>query len=135
MEMQNDEEVGLAILGQIASSFAKDFQSCNAYPVLGAEGAEFFVDVCSGPMVDRLIHRTIHVSFEDSQVGGYFNTITENAEETIRLPNASHLIAFLFLLSAALRAEMKVLHPLDFNGNYLPGWHEAIDIATCCTRS
>lgn len=59
-------EEKLPSLGQAASNIAREFRPYNAYPVFGAQGKEFFVEIASGPMNGRTIHWTIYIAFGDT---------------------------------------------------------------------
>jgi hypothetical protein len=120
----------LVSLGRIAASVARaSNQSGRAYPVLGAEGDDFFVEIADGEeFMEREILRTIYVTLEEG-----VTAVDEPGEGdfSITIPNASYLVALFALLQSALNAsKAKVLHPLDSHGNYLPAWNQAVIAAS-----
>jgi hypothetical protein len=134
MKLQKREVHGLVALSLTVLDVAKSACSFNSYLVLGSEGDSFLVEICSGLMKGRTIHKTIHISFDNHKDWLILNQDVAAKEIVISLRDPSYLIAFLALLVAALNAEIKVLHPLDANGNFLIYWQEALDIATSDTR-
>lgn len=97
------------------------------YPVLGAEGSEFFVDICTGQMPSRSILNTLHIEFshDDTETSWSASEPLPKAL-TVCLPDPSFMVALLALLGAALGNGLEVMHPLDACGNYFDGWAECI---------
>lgn len=97
------------------------------YPVLGAEGPEFFVDICTGPMPSRSILNTLHIEFslEVPETPWKAPEYLTKAL-TIRLPDPSFMVALLALLGGALGNGLEVMHPLDACGNYFDGCAECV---------
>lgn len=96
------------------------------YPVLGAEGETIFIEIATGDFKTRRIEKTIYIEINKAE-----NTSTSKHslhapnELTVKLPNESFFVAFIGLLQHALNSNLLVLHPLNENGNFLPGWTEA----------
>lgn len=153
----------LLALGQAASNIAREFRPYNAYPVFGAQGQEFFVEIASGPMNGRTIHWTIYIAFGDTiSLDDDIEVLTDQGEDGsilcrgcvlthiqyppcfgseaivrlsgteafARLPDASGLVALLGLLGSALGKRVEATHPLDSYGDVLPGWDDALALAT-----
>ncbi|MDX9987381.1 MULTISPECIES: hypothetical protein [Thiothrix] len=139
---------GLTALGQAVSSIADEFRPQGAYPVLGAEGSEFFVEIASGPMPTRTTHWTIYIAFgdtisHDSSIddGGFVFTRIQyppcfgseiilrlsDTEAFVRLPDGAWLVALLVLLRVALGKGVEATHPLDGHGDVLLGWDQALE--------
>lgn len=104
----------------------------GTYPVLGAYGPEFFIELASGPLLSREILMTflvefddIELDFEDSQ-----KAISNKTEIYLKLPDSAHLIALLGLLEKAFNSKTTILHPLDSRGNYFSGWSQAASSAS-----
>lgn len=58
------------------------------YPVLGAEGPEFFVDICTGLMHSRSILNTLHIEFSPEVPGtSWMSSEYLPKALTIRLPD------------------------------------------------
>lgn len=101
----------------------------GAYPVLGAEGTHFFIELAAGPLESRQILKTIHVEIRRK---GYDQLAPQNSicvvgnEIAIILPDESFLIALVGLFQSALKTSASILHPLDSSGNFLPGWNDAV---------
>lgn len=97
------------------------------YSVLGAEGPEFFVDICTGPMHTRSILTTLHIEFspEAPETSWMASEYLPKAL-TIRLPDPSFMVALLALLGGALGNGLEVMHPLDACGNCFDGWAECV---------
>lgn len=133
--MNIDRSEFLVSLGKFAAAVTKDVGPNNSrcYPVLGAEGGDFFIEISSGPdFMHRRICKTIYASFDAST-----NLGKADAEEVmVTLPDASYLVALLSLLQKALNTtDTKILHPLDHCGNYLPTWNQAVIAASPGTSS
>lgn len=99
----------------------------NIYPVLGVEGNNFFIEIATGILEDRQILKTIYVEISRASNNVKFEEalITDN-DISIEVPDESLLIALLGLFENVMSAKTKILHPLDDNGNFLPGWNQAI---------
>lgn len=116
----------LSSLGELVVRVINNHRDSGAYPVLGAEGDQFFVEISSGAMESRIIHNTLYINFEFIAGSGNTDGLAVSPEMNINLPDASYLVALLSLLSAALGNEAKILHPLDPLGNYLVGWQQTL---------
>lgn len=97
------------------------------YPVLGAEDKTFYVELAWGTFEEREILSTIYIdigcmanSTAGRRIGVY--------EFQLRIPSAAYLIGFLGLLQKQLGQDLRLLHPLDGNGNYLPEWSLFADL-------
>jgi hypothetical protein len=120
-------DIDIPTLSRFAFGFASDLRGQGCYPVMGAEGKYFFVDICAGPMSDRVTHKIIHLHFEPiEEPDDEFSF--QDFESIIQVSKASDVIAFVFLLSTALGAETKILHPLAENGDFFPAWEDAVAI-------
>lgn len=99
----------------------------NIYPVLGAHGTEFFIELASGTLLKREILMTILVTFGNIELDfeGSQKAFTSKTEIYLQLPDSAHLIALLGLLEKAFNGKTTILHPLDSQGNYYPGWSQA----------
>lgn len=119
----------LADLGGYAAAIASSLDhEDRPYPVLGAEGSEFAIEIAVGPRDSRRILKTIYVDIRQDQIT--LPTDDTNRESMFVLPEASWLIAFLRLLEYALGANTQILHPLSQYGDFLPGWHQAVTSAS-----
>lgn len=98
----------------------------GCYPVLGSNGDEFVLEIAEGSFSDRVIKRSIYVSLECSEPAIVSVQRLGEFEDAVRLPDAAHLIALLGMLERTFRREVKVLHPLDQRGDYMPGWSQAL---------
>lgn len=129
--MNQGKMSSIEMLSQYVIFIRRTLETKNeiTYPVLGAHGAEFFVEIASGPILSREILLTIlvefdeiHLNFEDS-----LKAIANKSEIFIKLPDYAHLIALLGLIEGAFNGKTSVLHPLDCSGNYCSGWGSAIN--------
>jgi len=117
-------------LGIFVNKIAQMTEFRNPYITLGAEGIDFFAEVCTGQLDKRTIHKNIIIYMVSNEGISVELSDTEHKEIIVNLPDAKHLIAFVALLIAAFKAEIKVLHPLTEMGNYLPDWQDALVAAT-----
>lgn len=127
--MNNYRSAQLISLGSFAGAIAKAIgQSAgNGYPVLGAEGSCFFVEIATGPRLQRTILKTIHIGFGTSALP---TDMSDADDILVDLPDASYLVALLSLLQSALCSEAMVLHPLDEQGNFHKDWRQAVTAAS-----
>lgn len=126
----------LVSLGQFAAAVAKtlDHDQNNVFPVLGAEGDNFYIQICSGEdFVGRKVLKIIHVEFDplEANIGS-----AEPIEVMVTLPDASHLVALLSLLQIALSTKRVMIHhPLDGYGDHLLMWDRSMLAASPCMPS
>jgi hypothetical protein len=136
--MKNDKYNPVAALGNYVLSVIKSINSIEKemYPVLGAEGSNFFIEVAVGIFESRRILKTIHVEISRELDNiGFEDALIADADTSIELPDESFLIALLGLFQSAMDAKAMVLHPLDNNGNFLPGWNQAVIMVSSNTIS
>jgi len=112
----------LSSLGELVVRVTNNHRGIDVYPVLGAEGNVFFIEISSGVMESRIIHTTIYINFDFTAGSESLNKLAVSPEIIINLPDASYLVAMLSLFRGALGNEARILHPLDTHGNYLVGW-------------
>ena len=121
----------LVSLGQFAAAVAKtsSLNENNFFPVLGAEGDNFYIQICEGTdFIGRKVHKIIHVDIDASN---FRHGSPDGIEITVALPDAAHLIALVSLLQQALNAsQIKIHHPLDDYGDHLPYWELALMAAS-----
>lgn len=126
----------LVPLGHFAADIAKALcpRVANVFPVLGAEGDNFFIQICEGDdFVGRKVHKIIHVGLD---VHDYIIGAADGIEVSITLPDASCLIALMSLLQQALNTQhIRIHHPLDDYGDFLPYWDIALTAASPCMPS
>ena len=130
VKMTSDRANFVVSLGMFASAIAESVGSTTqSYPVLGAEGNSFFIEIASGSEFKcRKIRKTIHVSFDDA--GAPPLDEADADEVSVRLPDGSYLVALMSLLQKALKTEdAKILHPLNDYGDFLPSWSQAVNAA------
>lgn len=103
-------------------------QESGIYPVLGAHGSEFFIELATGAKSTRDILLNIVIEFGEIHLD--FDTcqkaIANRSDVFMNIPDSAHLIALLGLLEKAFKDTTKILHPLNSTGNYLPAWDQAI---------
>jgi hypothetical protein len=108
----------------------------DTYPVLGAEGNKFFIEIATGIFGDRQILKTIYVEIcRDSSGVMLEDALISDNDISIGLPDESLLIALLGLFENAMNAKTMILHPLDDKGNFLPGWNQAVVTVSSNTLS
>jgi hypothetical protein len=100
----------------------------DAYPVLGAEGDTFFVEVAEGPMASRELLTTIYLEFGTVHSLPELDPESKSKEVWITITDASMVIATIQLVQAGLGKPAILLHPLDGNGDFLKGWSEAVTL-------
>ena len=126
--MSNENSVSLvAALGDYVASVMMQISDREArlYPVLGAEGNQFFIEVATGSVESRRILKTIRLEIQRG-LDVLEPPLHAGEESTVTIPNESFLIALLGLFQTAMNANALILHPLNNRGDYLPGWNEAI---------
>lgn len=131
--MQREQVPALVALGGYVASVvsALEYKKMALYPVLGAEGRDFFIDVAAGPFESRQILKTVHVEIRaDLDQPVFVDTAGSNDEIFIGLPNAAFLIGLVGLFQRALAAPALVLHPLDDRGDFLTGWDQAVSASS-----
>lgn len=97
------------------------------YIVLGGAGNEFSIDVCTGPMATRTTVQSIYIDLFSTYMPCSITRPTSPTIEVVAvLPDASYLIALLFLITGAMRCELTVTHPVDKLGNTLNKWDEVV---------
>jgi len=136
--MKNEKYNPVVALGHYVLTVIKSINSIEKeiYPVLGAEGNMFFIEVAVGIFESRRILKTIHVEISRGIDGiGFEDELIVDDDTFIELPNESFLIALLGLFQAAMDAKATILHPLDNNGNYLVGWNQAVITVSSNTPS
>lgn len=120
-------------LGHFAAGVAKAVTGGDnpAYPILGSEADNFFIQICRGPdFIGREIVKTIHINIAPSitRIG------SPNAVEVcLVIPDASYLIALVALLEKSLGVNAQIHPPLSDNGDFYPDWDTAIILASTCT--
>ena len=120
----------LADLGGYAANIASAVNhEKGIYPVFGAEGNEFIIEIAVGPRDRRRILKTIYVEIRREQMALPASGDTSN-EHMLLLPDESLLIALLGLFEYALGANTQILHPLNCAGDFLSGWHQAVIAAS-----
>lgn len=121
----------LVSLGQFAAAVAGSarLHKGEFFPVLGAEGDSFYVQICEGMnFIGRKVHKIIHVDIDASN---FRHGSPDEIEITVVLPDAAHLIALVSLLQQALNASHVKFHlPLDDYGDHLPCWELALMAAS-----
>lgn len=129
--MSFDNANPLVSLGQFAAAVAGSarLHKGEFFPVLGAEGESYYVQICEGTnFIGRKVHKTIHVDFDASN---FRHGSPDGIEITVALPDAAHLIALVLFLQQALNAsQVKIHHPLDDYGDHLPHWELALMAAS-----
>ena len=106
----------------------------NPYPVLGAAGFDFFLEIADGAFRDRRIITTIHITLGNKYTDNippisiWADGIPEEIQ--IGLPDASQVIALAGLLEKSLGAGTAMLHPLTRFGDFLEGWADAVAAVT-----
>lgn len=131
--MSSEKTLAVAALGNhIARVIAAiDTREGGLYPVLGAEGRDFFIEIAVGSLESRRILKTIHIKTQNGLEHPVLpNMLSADDEVSIIIPNASLLIALVGLLQLALKANALILHPLDDRGDFLPGWNDAVMAAS-----
>jgi len=114
---------------------ARNQNAQSPYPVLGAIGGDFFLEISSGTLRDRRILTTIYVTMgrefalASLQPDGWHEEGIRD-EIHIGLPDASHVIALAGLMEKSLGAGSFILHPLTCRGDFLDGWDDAVAIVT-----
>lgn len=108
---------------------AMGISDSNAYLVLGASGSCFFIELATGPLLSRDILMNIHIKFDDIELNldACEKAISNKTEIFFNIPDSAHLIALLGLLESAFNCRTTILHPLDYHGDYFPGWTQAVD--------
>ena len=121
----------LVSLGQFAAAVAgaARLHKGEFFPALGAEGDNFYIQICEGTnFIGRKVHKIIHV---DIDVNNFRIGSPDGIEITVAVPDAAHLIALLSLLQQALNASQIKIHlPLDDYGDHLPHWELALIAAS-----
>lgn len=129
--MSYDHASLLVSLGQFAAAVAGSarLHKGEFFPVLGAEGDNFYVQICEGMnFIGRKVHKIIHIDIDASN---FRHGSPDGIEITVALPDAAHLIALVSLLQQALNAsQVKFHHPLDDYGDNLPYWELALMAAS-----
>lgn len=126
----------LVPLGHFAATVAKTLgaRKDKCFPVLGAEGDNFYIQICEGTdFIGRKVHKIIHVGLgaHDFQIGP-----ADGIEIMATLHDAAHLIALVSLLQQALNSpHIRIHHPLDDYGDLLPYWDRALMAAFPYTPS
>lgn len=100
------------------------------YPVLGAEGDAFIIEIASGPLREReiLSNFIIEIKGDRSHSLPNLGEREDIREFMIVLPDFAHVIALVGLFERALRSRTVILHPLTSSGDFLPGWDEASEL-------
>ncbi len=129
--MSFDNANPLVALGQFAAAVARNTQRHKGklFPVLGAEGDNFYIQICEGMnFIGRKVHRIIHV---DTDANNFRHGAPEGIEITVTVPDAAHVIALVSLLQQAMNAcQIRIHHPLDDYGDHLPYWELALMAAS-----
>lgn len=129
--MSFDNTNPLVSLGQFAAAVAGSarLHKGEFFPVLGAEGDSFYVQICVGMnFIGRKVHKIIHIDIDASN---FRHGSPDGIEITVVLPDAAHLIALVSLLQQALNASQFKFHlPLDDYGDHLPYWELALMAAS-----
>ncbi|HEY0842080.1 hypothetical protein [Methylotenera sp.] len=118
------------LLNRYVSFIKKEIKthSVNIYPILGAHGPEFFIELSSGDLISRDILLTIAIKFGETNMDYELakQAIANHSEIYVGVLNYAYLIAFLGLLEKSFKGDTKILHPLNNTGDFLPGWNQAI---------
>lgn len=132
--MHREQNEPLVALGEFVAEFVSTTRRENVphYPVLGAEGRDFFIEVATGPFETRQILRTVYVELQDDLERPVLPSLagTDDDSFSIALPNAAFLIGLVGFFQRALDAHAVILHPLNSNGNFLPKWNQAVIAAS-----
>lgn len=123
------EQPAIVVLGNYVARIvsATERGKMSLYPVLGAEGRDFFIDLAAGPFGSRQILKTVHIEIRDDlEQPEFLGSPSSDKEIFISLPNAAFLIGLVGLFQRALATQAMFLHPLDDRGDFLTGWDEAI---------
>lgn len=127
--MTNEKTPPIVALGDyvIKLMSAIAWEGTRPYPVLGAEGNEFFIDIAAGPFESRRILKTIRIEIHENLEQPVLPDLLSRCDElSIFLPDAALLIGLVGLLQQKLNASTQMLHPLDERGDFLPGWTQTI---------
>jgi hypothetical protein len=103
-------------------------QKEGIYPVLGAHGSEFFIELATGAQITRDILLNVIIEFGEIHLDydACKKALAKRADVFMNIPDYAHMIALLGLLEKAFGENTTILHPLDCTGDNLPGWEQAI---------
>lgn len=136
--MHSEQGQPVVALGDFVAGVVSAINSGAAplYPVLGAEGHDFFIEVAAGPFESRQILKTARVEIREELDHPVLPEVPNTEDEVvIFLPTAAFLVGLLGLFQQALNAGALILHPLDDCGDFLPGWNQAVIAAASKKRS
>lgn len=118
-------EFNMMHLAELAKAIRQSVAVPGCYPVIGAEGDDWFIEISQGELMSRKILATLFVNVGEGtalpQVG---SGVTEYH---LAVPQAAHVLGFIGLLEKALGTRSAILHPLTMSGDYFPDWQPALD--------
>lgn len=112
-------------LAELVKAIRQSVAVPGCYPVIGAEGDDWFIEISQGELMSRKILATLFVSVGEalevpSAIGG-------GQDYRLIVPQAAHVIGFIGLLEKALGTRSAILHPLTTSGDYFADWQPALD--------
>lgn len=125
---KEDEYLNISIIKELVSDAHSSLNKEDCYPVFGAIGNTFIVEIAQDSVEKRNILKTFYIDIKhdlQTEILIKGNPYTDE-EILISMKHEYLLIAMLCLMKASFGTPPYILHPLNDRGDYLYGWEYGI---------
>jgi hypothetical protein len=125
---KDDERNSICIIQTLVNSVHDSLNKDDCYPVFGAIGNTFMVEIAQGPIERRNILKTFYIDIKHNLQTEILieNKTYADEEILISIKHEYLLIAMLYITKSIFEQSPYILHPLNARGNYPYGWEYGI---------